>query len=298
MKDSAPSVYINPLTDFGFKFIFGRDADKEFILSFLNAVLQPESMIEDVEFVDKENKGGHKDDRALIYDLHCKLGDGSKIIVEMQNRYQAHFSDRALYYLAADIHAQGQKGEAWQYELTPVYGIFIMNFEWSDVAEQYLREDVFLVNMQTKKCFSDKLGMTFLKIPMMDKDADECGTTLDRWLYLLKNMDHMEAMPHAFMQDPVFRRLGQVTRYAALDKDQKEAYQASLKTYRDNYAILQTERAEGRAEGRADGRVEGRMLERIDNIRMMLAHGLPAEKIGEMFGMGADEVRSIGAGMC
>lgn len=101
----------------------------------------------------------------------------------MQNRYQTHFDDRAIYYLAADLYAQGEKGDSWDYNLTSVYGVFMMNFEWRGVDEQHLREDVCLFNMQTRKVFSDKMGMTFLKIPMMDKEADECENTLERWIF-------------------------------------------------------------------------------------------------------------------
>ncbi|MDE6378915.1 MAG: Rpn family recombination-promoting nuclease/putative transposase [Muribaculaceae bacterium] len=107
MKDST-STYINPLTDFGFKYIFGRHADKEFIISFLNALNVGSKTIVNVSFLDKEKKGESKDDRALIYDLYCELEDHTRIIVEMQNRYQTHFRDRALYYLSADIYAQGE----------------------------------------------------------------------------------------------------------------------------------------------------------------------------------------------
>ncbi len=279
------STYINPLTDFGFKFIFGRDADKEFILSFLNALIGGKTPIESVTFIDKEKKGESKDDRALIYDLHCLLADGSKIIVEMQNRYQTHFDDRALYYLAGDIIAQGEKGEGWDYSLTPVYGVFLMNFEWRNVEEQLLREDVCLVNMQTKKVFSDKLSMTFLKIPMMDKEADDCKTTLEKWLYLLKHMETMEAIPQTFAKDPVFRRLGKVARYAALNEKEKQAYQASLKAYRDGYAIAETERKLGRAEGRAEARQE--------SIRIMLSFGIPEEQIAEKYGISVEEIRKF-----
>lgn len=106
------STYINPLTDFGFKLIFGQPENKDLLLSFLNGVFQGEREIADVEFVDKEHIGENKDSRALIYDLHCKTADGDKIIVEMQNRYQTYFKDRALYYLSGDIYHQGQKGDS------------------------------------------------------------------------------------------------------------------------------------------------------------------------------------------
>ncbi len=281
MNDSI-STYINPLTDFGFKYIFGRHADKDFILSFLNSLIGEADPITSVEFIDKEKKGEAKDHRALIYDLHCKLADGRKIIVEMQNRYQTHFDDRAIYYLAADLYAQGEKGDHWDYNLTPVYGVFMMNFEWRGVTEQHLREDVRLFNMQTKKVFSNKMSMTFLKIPMMDKDADECENTLEKWIFLMKNMEKMETMPTSFMKDPVFRRLGQVAKYAALNDKDKKAYKESLKSYRDSYAIAETERAEGRAEGKNE--------ERRESIRIMLSLGIAPETIAEKYGISSKEV--------
>lgn len=290
---NAVSTYINPLTDFGFKYIFGRNADKEFIISFLNALKVGPKPIVGLRFIDKEKKGESKEDRALIYDLHCELEDNSKIIVEMQNRYQTYFDDRALYYLAADIYAQGEKGDGWDYKLTPVFGIFLMNFEWKNAKSQHLREDVCLYNIQTESVFSYKMRMTFLKIPMMDKNADECETLLDRWIYLLKNMEKMEAIPQSFTNEPVFRRLGRVAQYAALSDKEKKAYRESLKIYRDNYAIAETERAEGRAEGRAQGRVEGRAQGRVEGRAETIAEktklaremGLSEDVIARLFGV-------------
>ena len=95
------SIYINLLTDFGFRYIFGRNADKEFAISFLNALIGGPIPITDVEFSDREHSGESENDTSLIYDLHCILKDGRKIIVEMQNRYLTHYDDRALYYLAS-----------------------------------------------------------------------------------------------------------------------------------------------------------------------------------------------------
>lgn len=48
------SIYINPLTDFGFKYLFGQEENKQFLLSFLNAIMQGHRVITDVEFVDKD----------------------------------------------------------------------------------------------------------------------------------------------------------------------------------------------------------------------------------------------------
>lgn len=297
---SNTSTYINLLTDFGFRYIFGKNADKEFVISFLNALIGGPTPITDVEFFDKDYKGETDNDRALIYDLHCELKDGRMIIVEMQNRYQTHYDDRALYYLASDLHAQGNN-EHWNYDLTPVYGVFLMNFEWKDGDEQYLREDVSLYNKQTRKVFSDRLRMTFLRIPLLRKHPDDCKTPLDRWLWLFKNMESMEAMPQSFIQDPVFRKLAQATQYANLSDKDQESYRKSLKAYRNAYAIYETERAEGRAqglaqgiaEGRAVGKAEGRAEERRASFKAMLSFGITPEQIAAKYRMQVDDVLRI-----
>lgn len=285
----SDSVYINPLTDFGFKFLFGQEENKEFLLSFLNAVFQGQREIVDVEFVDKERIGEYKGDRALIYDVHCRTADGDKVIIEMQNRYQTHFKDRALYYLSSDLYHQARKGDEWDYSLIPVYGVFLMNFDWREGDGETLREDVCLMNTRTHEVFSDRLGMTFLKIPMMVKDADSCRDTFEKWLYLLKNMDKMEAIPKVFLNDPVFQRLGKVARVAALKEEERTAYDASLKAYRDAYAIAKTERTEGFAEGLAEGIEKG-----IENVALnMMKSGVSDETIHEYTGLSHAQIASL-----
>ena len=287
------SVFINPLTDFGFKYIFGEEANKKFIISFLNSLMTDGKEIEDVEFVDKENVSESISGRVLIYDLHCKTTDGEKIIVEMQNRTQAYFDDRALFYLAGDIYHQGRKGKNWNYRLTPVYGVFLMNFEWKEDMVQELREDVGLMNLRTLRMFSNKLRMTFLKIPMMMKTPEECITTLDCWLYLFKNMENMDAMPKAFMNDPVFRDLNDVAQVAALPQKKRRNYERSLKAYRDMYAIMETERADGIAEGLQKGREEGREEGRKELARALKNLGADLSMIAKASGLTIDQIKSL-----
>ena len=40
--------YVNPYTDFGFKFLFGTDMNKELLISFLNSLLHGCEGIKDV----------------------------------------------------------------------------------------------------------------------------------------------------------------------------------------------------------------------------------------------------------
>ena len=92
--------FINPFTDFGFKFLFGREVEKELLIDFLNDLLVGEHVITDIQFLNSEQQPEVKTERGLIYDIYCVTDTGERIIVEMQNREQPYFKDRALFYLS------------------------------------------------------------------------------------------------------------------------------------------------------------------------------------------------------
>lgn len=277
------SVFMNLTTDFGFKHIFGPDADSRFIISFLNALLKGEREIIKVMFIDKEHIGDRPDERAMIYDLHCLTSSGEKIIVEMQNRYQSNFRDRALLYVSADIYHQARRGD-WDYKISPVYGVFLMNFDWKEFENDPMREDVYLTN-KDGRIFSDKLRLIFLKIPLMEKEAKDCETELEMWMYLFKNSDKMTAMPRNFMKCKTFEELEHTASLGALTAQEQKDYDRSLKVLRDNYAIADHERRQGRAEGRAE--------ERSEIVLTMLDKGCDANFISEVLNMPIDEILRI-----
>lgn len=279
--DTQESKYINPLTDFGFKYLFGSDSDHRYLLSFLNALLAGERQIESIEYVDPGHVGRAADGRAMIYDIHCVTVTGEKLIVEMQNRYQTHFRDRALYYVASDISTQGLKGKDWEYELTPVYGIFMMNFDWKEFEDDPIRKDVCLMCMESGRLFSDRIRMIFLKIPLMEKTPEQCDSDLDIWMYLFKHLEKMKEMPMNFMRNEVFRSLEESARIGALSEAQRRDYERSLKVYRDNLAIAKAERSQGYDKGRND------------LIRKMAAAGMDIDYIASIAEIPATQVRDI-----
>jgi len=109
-ENNIEGRYLNPLTDYGFKKVFG---EKDIMIAFLTDLLNPASPIEDVIFLDKEMEADGEDMRSVIYDLRCQTQDGGEFIVEMQNKGQSHFSNRILYYLSHAISEQGEKGTSW-----------------------------------------------------------------------------------------------------------------------------------------------------------------------------------------
>ena len=112
--------FINPFTDVGFKRIFGQEINKDLLIDFLNGLLEGEKHIVDIRFLDKEVLPAFAQDRGVIYDVYCTNESGEQFIVEMQNRPQVNFRERALYYLSRAVARQGERGADWQFRLSAV----------------------------------------------------------------------------------------------------------------------------------------------------------------------------------
>ena len=109
------SRFVNPFTDLGFKIIFGQPASKDLLIILLNELLSGEHHIEDLTFLDKEDRSENIHDKGIIYDLYCRTSTGEYIIVEMQNRWHSHFLDRTLYYVCRAVSRQMENPSSKRY---------------------------------------------------------------------------------------------------------------------------------------------------------------------------------------
>lgn len=188
--------YINPFTDIGFKMLFGQELSKPLLIDFLNNLLKGERKIKNITFLDKELPAEFEDDRSLIYDILCETDDEEKIIVEMQNRGQAYFKKRSIYYVAEAISCQGVRGTKWKYNIHAVYFVAFLNFRQEEIGTEF-RTDIALFDIKSKKLFSNDVRMIFLQLPYFKKKETECESDFERWIYVLKHMEALNKLPWA-----------------------------------------------------------------------------------------------------
>ena len=243
--------FINPFTDIGFKRIFGQEISKPLLLDFLNNLLAGEEHIVNLSFLDKEQPALYEDDRSLIYDIYCETDEGKKILVEMQNKSQPYFKNRSIYYVSEAIARQGERGSGWNYAIDAVYLVAFLNFCPMDFKEKF-RTDVVLKDKETNDDFSDKIRMTYMQLPLFNKEADECENEFERWIFVLKNMETLTRLPWA-AQNAVFKKLEDIADVAALSRQERMKYDEGLRKYRDTISVLQGAREDGYAEGQAKG---------------------------------------------
>ena len=275
--------YVNPFTDIGFKRIFGQEVSKPLIIDFLNNLLEGERKIADLTFLDKEIPAQNRDGRSLIYDLYCKDEKGDHFIVEMQNKAQASFKDRSIYYLSHAIAQQGEKGVEWDYKIHAVYFVALLGFKLADIGPT-LRTDVALMEMKSRELFSDKVRMIFLQLPYFQKEAEACENDFERWIYVLKHMETLTRLPW-MAQNAVFQRLSQIADISALTREERLKYDEYIKQYRDAINVYKSALQSGREEGRA----EGILL----TARNMKAQGLSTELIKRITGLCAEAIEAL-----
>lgn len=312
--------FIDPFTDFGFKKLFGSEPNKDLLLDFLNALLKGRKQISSLTYSKNEHFGKTPDYRKAVFDLYCEGPDGEKFIIELQKVKQQFFKDRSLYYSTFPIQEQAPEGREWNYELSEVYTIGIMDFALDESHSDQFRHEVMLIDTITKEIFYNKLTFIYLEMVKFVKNEVELSTHFDKWLYLLKNLNQFTKIP-SILQERIFRKVFNIAEVSKLNEDEMRTYEASLKHKRDWKNALDTAREEaikegmkegkraglkeglkeGKREGKKEGLKEGlkegieqgRKAEKTGIARQMKKEGIPIQSIARITGLAISEIENL-----
>ncbi|WP_448530288.1 Rpn family recombination-promoting nuclease/putative transposase [Raineya sp.] len=275
--------FINPYTDFGFKKLFGEEANKDLLIDFLNQLLPPHHQIADLHFRNSESLADLPAERRAIFDIHCKSVTGERFIVEMQKAKIKFFKDRSLFYVTFPIRDQAQQGD-WNFRLEPIYFVAILDFEYDENEEKRkFRRDVALKD-QDGDLFFDKLHFKFLQMPFFQKKEHELETKFDKWCYFLKNLENFDHIP-SILNEPIFQKAFDVASIASLTPEQREKYEESLISYRDLKSAIETA-----VETAVEAALENKTLE---IAKIMLKNNEPDDKILKYTGLTSIQLQEI-----
>jgi predicted transposase/invertase (TIGR01784 family) len=218
-------LYINLLTDFGFKRVFGI---KEVMIHFLNSVLPVEGGITDLYYANTERLGITCGERKAIYDLYCTTKNGEHIIVELQAIYQEYFKDRILFYIARLIQEQARKGPDWDFKLAHIYSINILDFCLDGKPEKEIQDGKYisyvqLIDRDTHKLFYDKLTIVFIELPGFTKELNQLKDFLEQWIYIIRHLHEFDNIPEA-LRNEIFEIVFQEAEIARMTTQQVTKY--------------------------------------------------------------------------
>ncbi len=308
--------YVNPFTDFGFKKLFGEEASKPSLIDFLNSLLPQNAQIKNLSFKNSEQLGALSDERKAVFDIYCEGENGEKFIVELQKAKQDFFRERTIFYSTFPIAEQAKQGKDWNFNLTAVYCIGILDFTFSDYKDEVDRHQIkheIKLRYPDGSTFYDKLTYIYLEMPNFSKSESELDTRLDKWLYFIKHLKEFQDIPVIFKNEVVFLSAFEKAEFAKYTPEEKYNYNQSLKNYWDlvnvmNSAVGKASREnfekgleKGLEKGIEIGRVEGIEIGKEKGIeegvakvaRALKLKGVSPDLICETTGLTIEEIISL-----
>ena len=252
--------YVSPFTGFGFMRLFGQESSKELLKNFLNQLLAAEQgEIKDLTYLKGEQLGSALIGRNGFIDICCKNERGDQFIVELQKEKHNFFRERSKFYSSFPIQHLTPVGE-WNFEPKAVYLVGILDFVFS---EDRGHSDVVCWDSQPRSDNQaasgsfDKVTYIYLRLPKFEKKEDELENHFDKWLYVLKNLGNLTQRP-AKLYEAIFGLLFAQADTSALTSAEREAYETSLKHYRDINNVIETARLDGYKAGLEQARLADR----------------------------------------
>lgn len=266
----------NPMNDYLFKFVFGREERKRITLSFLNAVLgrEGEDELTDIAFADREFDPRFSEEKLSRLDIYGVVSDGSKINIEVQLVNYQNMEKRTLYYWS-QMYQSLRKGEDYE-NLTRSITINLLNFRL--LPQENAHNMYGLYDIASGHRLTEDLEIHFLEIPKFHVKSVKEMKRLEKWLaYFSNKLDEREteelAMSEAAISEAI--RAEQVFMQSDVERWQYEQREKALRDYISGMrAARRIGLAEGRAEGRdlglAEGRAEGTQQAMLQSLRHLM----------------------------
>lgn len=248
-------TFMNVLTDFGFKRMFGTEKFKHILIRFLNVLFEPQgTKVLDVEFHNKEVLPLNPDGKRIIYDVYCVSRDEKEhYILEMQQEHHTHFDKRIMYYISRALAMQGERGKGYDY--SPVFGIFFIDFQFKHISRKLLH-DFGMRERDTHELFSNLLNLIIVCLEEVKNTWGECETELERMTYLIKNMHHMDKNSEAY-KSREYQDMFDAAEIGSFAAEDVVAYKQSTRAYEDRELYVDSAYKDGYETGIEKGIEKG-----------------------------------------
>jgi predicted transposase/invertase (TIGR01784 family) len=284
------SKYFDPTTDFGFKKLFGEEANKDLLLDFINCILPQAHQAQSLTIQKTEQLPDHEEDRRAIYDILCQDKNGEKFIVEMQKSRMTHGMDRSVYYSTFPIQSQARPGK-WNFNLSRVYLISILDFEYDSKTKYWIERQLlrtFSLRDENGVLMTDNLHFKFLQLPFFKKEKRELVTHFDKWCYFLKNLENFDSIPD-ILNETIFMKAFEVANISKMDPNDYILYQISKSKKYDMELVEESAEERGWERGMERG-IEDTEIKYVLTFQ---TKGFSVLEISEMLIMPIDRVQEI-----
>ncbi|NMA64597.1 MAG: PD-(D/E)XK nuclease family transposase, partial [Syntrophomonadaceae bacterium] len=196
-------MYIDPKNDFAFQYVFGRQENKDILISFLNAVLKlpPGEKLTDITIMETKLDKELLHEKSARLDIRAITAAKEQINIEVQLTNQYNMEKRTLFYWSRMYTGQLQSGHDYR-ELRKTITINILNFNYIN-TERY--HNIFhITEDHTGVLLTDVLEIHFLELTKLEKEYSpaQLDDPLVNWLLFLRGVQDEQVKEVLVMKEP------------------------------------------------------------------------------------------------
>ncbi|MBQ0039879.1 MAG: Rpn family recombination-promoting nuclease/putative transposase [Treponema sp.] len=298
MKNFKPlkeATFFSPVSDWGFKRIFGSEANRNLLRYLLNTIIDDKNIVE-VTFLNTEHEYIAVEGGKSIFDVYCTCDDGSRIIVECQKSGNTNFKDRAFAYSAMAVMDQAVRH--WEYNLDKLYFIGITTFNLFPGRQGYFTKAQIMDPETPGRVIYDNYLQIYVELSKFVSDDTELSSARDELLYVLRNLRNMDDIPEwvAARNDELTQICNTALMKDLSDKEKEECMSNEERERDYQQSIEQTANAkfkEGLEKGREEGIVEGESKKQLEIATAMKAQGISVQVISDCSGLSIETVKQL-----
>jgi predicted transposase/invertase (TIGR01784 family) len=258
---------IKPTVDFAFKKIFGTPENAPILKGLINAILQLDSPIVELEILNPFSYQEFADDKRIVLDVRARDADGRWLNVEMQVSAVPGLLQRLTYYACAMYVDQLQAGQHYT-QLRPAISICLLRqLLLSDTSVPHHRFR--LVDPEHGRQLLDGIEVHTVKLAKynLDEATISAASAITQWAFFLLRADRYEASRlRELLPGEAFQRAITAVETMAAKTEDRQMYDQREKALRDHEWMLESAREQGREEGREEGHEQGREQGREEGL--------------------------------
>lgn len=262
-------IFLDPKNDVAFKKLF---SNKNVLIHFLNSVLSKEEkdpVVDAVIHILEEP-------RHNAINVMCTDKSGNSFIIELHSARQKNSIVQSQYYSAVAFSKQVKKGENSS-KLVPV--IFVGIFDGEMFAAKNYLSCHRILDIHTHECEFKNLEFHCIELAKFNKKEEKLTTSLDKWIYVLKNVATLEAIPEN-LKEPLFEEVFAILTQSNWSKKELAAYEK----YNDEIRSAENDLADAKAEGMLAGKLA---------IAAQLLDVLDADTLAQKTGLSIDMIKGL-----
>ena len=294
MKDNRTLISF----DWATKKFLRQKANFDILEGFLTELTERTIIV--LEILESEGNKEAEDDKFNRVDLLCKNAEGEIIIIEVQFDLELDYFHRILYGISKAVTEHIDEKQDYSH-VKKVISINIVYFDLGEGKDyiyhsttnftgKHLNDKLVLGHSQKKKFGKDFPFEIYPEIYLIKVNNfnDVSVTTLDEWIYFLKNT----SLPENYSAKGL-KQVEQKLNYEKMNTAEKQEYDNFIKSVRISKSALESARFEGREEGIEKGIEKGIEVTKVQAVIKGYENNLSVSLISNINDLSEERVIKI-----